>query len=243
MNRPLELRPETLNRVGVNVALDVLPLAMLDSFVEMPNGSNLIVAVGFVRGDDRVRRNHRLNERHQRNHLDVLYGAGLDLTLTLNRTKHRRLTSGTTPTLASTNTANIGFVQLDNLLPIQRIGRLLHKHTDLLVDSPSAFMGNTQMPFKFFSGNAVLTLANQKNSMKPHGKRRRAFVKNRSLGWVRLEAASASIGAAIGDWMERRLATLRAFQSVGVTLLEDVSQTSLVVGEVLFEVFNGVSHV
>ena len=35
MNRPFELRPETLNRVGVNVALD--------GFVEMPDRPNLVV--------------------------------------------------------------------------------------------------------------------------------------------------------------------------------------------------------
>ena len=69
------------------------------------------------------------------------------------------------------------------------------------------------------------------------------FVKNRSFGRVGLEATSASISSAVGHWMKRRLSTLRAFQTIGVTLLEDMSQASLVVGEVLFEVFNGVSHV
>lgn len=243
MNRPFELRPETLNRVGVNVALDILPLAMLDGFVEMPDRPNLVVAIGFVRGDDGVSRNHRMNERHQRDLLDVLYGSGLDLAFPLDRTKHRRLASSATSTLPTANTADIGFVQFDDFLAVQRIGGLLHKHTDLLVDSPRTLVCNAKVPLKFFGGNAVLALANQENGVKPHGKRRRAFMKNGSFGRISLKAASASIGSAVGNWMERRLATLRAFQTVGVTLFEDMSQTSLVVGEVLFEVFNGVSHV
>jgi len=243
MNRPFELRPETLNRVGMNVALDVLPLAVLNGFMEMPDRSNLVVAIGFVRGDDRVRRNHCLNERHQRNHLDVLNGAGLDLALPLDRTKHRRLASSATSTFATANAADVGFVQFDDFLSVQRIGGLFHKHTDLLVDSPRTLVGNAKVPLKFFGGDTVLTLANQENGVKPHSKWCRAFVKNRSFGRVSLEAASASIRSAAGDWMERRLAALRALQAIGITLLEDMRQTSLVVGEVLFEVFNGVSHV
>jgi len=243
MNRPFELRPEALNRVGVNVALDVLPFAVLNGFMEMPDRSNLIVAVGFVRGDDGIRRHHSLDEWHQRNHLDVLNGAGFDPALALNRTKHRSLASGTTTTLATANAANIGFVQFDNLLSVKRIGRLLHKHTDLFVDPPSTLIGNAEVPLKFFGSDSVLALANQENGMKPHSKRCGAFVENRSFGWVRLEATSASVGSAVSNWMERRLAALRAFQASGITLLKDMCQASLVVGEVLFEVFNGVSHV
>lgn len=99
------------------------------------------------------------------------------------------------------------------------------------------------MPFEFFGGNPVLTLANQENGVKPHRKRRGAFVKNRTFSRVGLVAASASVGSAVSHWVKRRLAALRAVKTVWVTLLEDVRQTSLVVGEVLFEVFNGVSHV
>ena len=243
MNRPFELRPETLNRVGVNVTLDVLPFAVLNGFMEMPDRPNLVVAVGFVGSDNRVWRNHCLNERHQRNHLDVLDGTSLDLAFALNYTKHWGFTSGTASTLPTTNATDVGFVQFDNLLAVQWVGRLLHKHTDLLVDSPSAFVGNAKVPLKFFSGDTILALAKQKNGVKPHSKLGRAFEKNRSLGRVSLEAASASIRSAVSNWMERRLAALRAFQTVWITLLEDMSQTSLVVGEVLFEVFNGVSHV
>ena len=243
MNRPLELRPKTLNRVGMNIALDVLPPVVLNGFVEMPDRSDLVVAIGFVCGDDGVRRDHSLNERHQRNHLDVLDGAGFDLALALNRAKHRSLASGTPTTLATANAANIGFVQFYNFFAVQRIRRLLHKHTNLLVDSPGAFVSDAKMPLKFFSCDTILALANQENGMKPHSKRRGAFVKNGSFCRVSLKAASASVGSAVSNWMERRLATLRAFQAIGITLLENMRQTSLIVWEVLFEVFNGVSHV
>jgi len=114
------------------------------------------------------------------------------------------------------------------------IMRLFHKHTDLFVDSPSTLISNAKVPLKFFGSDSVLALANQKNGMKPHSKRCGTFVKNRSFCRVSLEAASASIGAAVGHWMERRLATLRAFQAIGVTILEYVCQASLVVGKVLF---------
>lgn len=243
MNRSFELRPETFNRVGVNVALDVLPFPVLDGFMEMPDRPDLVVTIGFISRDDRTRRNHSLNERHQRDHLDVFDGAGFDLALALNSTEHGCLASGTTSTLPTTNAADIGLVQFDNLFAVQRIGRLSHKHPNLLIDSPCTLVSYAKMPFEFFGGNTILALANQENSVKPHGKRSRAFVKNRSFGRVGLKTASASIGSAVGDWMERRLATLRTLQTVWVTLLEDMSQTSLVVGEVLFEVFNGVSHV
>lgn len=243
MNRPFELRPETLNRVGVNVALDVLTLPVLNSFVKVPDRPDLVVTVGFIGRDDRVWGNHSLNQGHQRDHLDVLYRAGFDLSFPLDSTKHRSLSSGTTPTLSPANPSDVGFVQFDNLLAVQRIGRLSHKHPNLLIDSPRTLVGNAKVTFEFLGGDTVLALTNQKNGMKPHSKRSRTFVKNRSFGRVGLEATSASISSAVGHWMKRRLSTLRAFQTIGVTLLEDMSQASLVVGEVLFEVFNGVSHV
>ena len=87
MNRPLELRPETLNRVGVNVALDVLTLTVLNGFMKVSDGPDLVVGIAFVGGNDRTRRNHSLNERHQRDHLDVFDGAGFDLALALNSAK------------------------------------------------------------------------------------------------------------------------------------------------------------
>lgn len=243
MNRPFELRPETLNRVGVNVALNVLPLPVLDGFVEMPDRADLVVGIGFVGRNDRTRRNHSLNERHQRDHLDVFDGAGFDFTLALDSAKHGSLASGTTTTLSTANAADIGFIQFDNLLAVQRIGRLSHKHPNLLVDSPRTFVGNAKVPFEFFGGDSILAVANQENGVKPHSKRGGAFVKNRTFSRISLEAASASIRAAVSHWMKSRLAALRTFQSVWITLLEDMSQASLVVGEVLFEVFNGVSHV
>jgi hypothetical protein len=235
MNRPFKLRPKTLNRVGMNVALDILSFAVLNGFMEMPDRSDLVVAVGFVRGDDGVRRYYSLNERHQRNHLDVLNSASLDLALPLNRTKHGSLTSGTTSTLATANAANLGFVQLNNLLPIQRIRRLFHEYADLLVDSPGTLISNAKVPFKFLSSNPILALANQENGVEPHSKRSRAFVENCSLGRVSLEAASASVGSAVGNWMECRLAALRAFQTFWITLLKDMRQASIVVGEVLLK--------
>jgi len=242
MNRPFELRPETLNRVSVNVALDVLTLPVLDGFVKVPNRPDLVVTVGFIGRNDRVRGNHSLNQGHQRYHLDVLDGASFDLAFTLNRPEHGRLTSGTTPTFPTANAANVGFVQFDDLLPVQRIGGLSHKHPNLFIDSPRTFVGNAKVPFEFFGGDPVLALANQENGVKPHSKRGGAFVKDRTFSRISLKAASASIGSAVSNWMERRLSALRAFQTVRITLLEDMCQASLVVGEVLFEVFNGVSH-
>ena len=243
MNRPFELRPETFNRVGVNVALDVLPLPVLDGFVKVSDRSDLVVTVGFIGCDDGVRRNHSLNQRHQRDHLDVFDGAGFDPALALDSAKHGSLASSTTPTLSTANATDVGFVQFDDLLAVQRIRRLSHKHPNLLVDSPRTFVGNAKVSFEFLGSYPVLALANQENGVKPHGKRCWAFVKNRPLSRVSLEAASASIGSAVSNWMERRLAALRAFQAFRITLLEDMSQASLVIGEVLFEVFNGVSHV
>lgn len=243
MNRPLKLRPETFNRVGVNVALDVLPLPVLDGFVKVSDRPDLVVTVGFIGRDNGVRGNHSLNQGHQRDHLDVLYRASFDLSFSFDSTKHRSLASGTTPTLSTANAADIGFVQFDDLLAVQRIRGLSHKHPNLLVDSPRTFVGNAKVSFKFLGGNSILALTNQKNGMKPHGKRGGAFVKNRPFSRVSLEAASTSIRSTIGHWMERRFAAFRALQTVGITLFEDVCQASPVVGEVLFEVFNGVAHV
>lgn len=243
MNRPFELRPETLNRVGVNVALDVLPLPVLYGFMKVSDRSDLVVAVGFVGRDNGVRGNHSPNQGHQRNHFDVFDSAGFDLSFPLDSTKHRSLAGGTTTPLPTANATNVGFVQFDDLFSVQWIRRLLHKHPNLFVDSPRTFVSNAKVPFEFLGGDTVLALTNQKNGVKPHSKRGRAFVKNRPFGWVSLEATSASIRAAVSNWVKRRLAALRAFQTIRVTLLEDMRQTSLIVGEVLFEVFNGVSHV
>ena len=243
MNRPLKLGPETLDRVGMDIALNVLPFAVVDGFMEMPDRPNFVVGVGLIGRNDRTSGNHRLNKWRQGNLLDVLNRHGFDFAFSFDSTENRGLASGTTTTLTTANTTDIGFVQFDDFIAVQRIRSLLHKHTNLLIDSPSALIGNAKVPFEFLGGDTVLTLANQKNSMKPHSKRRWAFMKNRPFGGIGLVSASASIRAAVSHWMERRLAALRTFQAIGVTLLKDMSQASLIVGEVLFKVFNGVSHV
>ena len=243
MNRPFELRPETLNRVGVNVALDVLPVAVVDGFVKMPDRSDLVVGVRFIGRNNRTRRHHSLNERHQSDLLDVFNRSGFNLTFPFDSTKHRRLASSTTTTFSTANTANVSFIQFDDLLPVQWIRRLLHKHPNLFSDSPRTFVCDAKMTLQFLRCHPIFALAHHENGVKPHSKWCRAFVENCPFGWISLVAASTSIRSAVSDWMERRLSALRAFQPLWITLLENMSQASLVVREVLFEVFNGVAHV
>ena len=74
--------------------------------------------------------------------------------------------------------------------------------------------------------------------MEPKSERRRRLVKYGAFGRIDLIAASANVRAASLDWHEGIALTLRAHQALRIAVFKDERQASLVVGEVLAEIFD-----
>ena len=74
--------------------------------------------------------------------------------------------------------------------------------------------------------------------MEPKRKRRRRLMEYRAFGRIDLIAASASVRTASFDWNKGRALTLRTRQTLWVAAFKDESQASLIVWEVLAEVFD-----
>ena len=67
-------------------------------------------------------------------------------------------------------------------------------------------------------------------------------MKDSSFSRVNLKTTRASVRAAVTHWSKAGLSAFLATKSIGKSVFENVCQTNLVVGEVFFKVFNGVSH-
>ena len=242
VNGAFKLRPETFNRIGVNVTTPKLSSTMLNCLVNMTECLNFVVAIRFISGDYSVRRNHFNEQWNKCGLLNIWDRNGFNLTLALNSTEYSGFASGTPTTLTLPNTANIGLISFNDFIPIKRIIVLLHKKANLFCNSPCAFIGYSKLTFKFLSGYSIFTLANQIDCMKPQHKRGRTFMKNSSFSRINLKTARASIRSAVTYWGKAGLSTFLATKTIGKAVFKNVCQTSLVVGEVSFKVFNGVSH-
>lgn len=106
---PLGLIPKVLNSVDV-----VLPvnesLRMVDPDVVEFGDIQGIVAVQAVGVHDAIRLDHLLHDRHERRGADVGYHHREHLSATLKQAENRYFPSGTSPTLAFANTAEIALV-------------------------------------------------------------------------------------------------------------------------------------
>lgn len=242
MNRTLKLRPESFDGVGMHFAANIFSASVLNRFVKMSKCLHAVVAVRFVGSDNRVRRNHSHDQRHQCSHLHVSNGFGLDFPPAFDRSEHGRFAFCSASSLPFAATANVGFIGLNDIIKAERSTVLGHQKSNLFSDSPGAFVSNSKMPFQFLRGYSVLALAHQKDGVKPERQRRGAFVKDRSLGRIDLKAARASIRPAILNRMKCCLSALRASRPGRVSLFEDMRQASAVIGKVTAEVFDGVFH-
>ena len=243
VNRTLKLRPEAFNGVGVNLATNVFALPVADRFVEVPKCLNLVVTVGFVGSDDRARLDHSLQERHERNLLAVGNGLGFHSSLALDHAEHGSFARCAPSTLsASTDATDVGFIGFHHIITAQRIGVLAHKLADLLCDTPSALIGNSEVPLQFFSGNTVLTLAHEKDGVKPKRERRSALVEDRSFGGVGLVSAGTSVRTAILNGVAHVSSAFRALQAIGISLFENMGEAGSVTGEIIMEILNRVLH-
>lgn len=242
VNGAFKLRPETFNRISMNVTASKLTSAMLNCFMNMTERLNFVVAIRFIGSDYSVRRNHFNKQWNERGLLNIWNRNGFNPTFPLNRSENSGFTSGTATTFSFTNAANISLIGFNDFIPIKWIIVLLHKKANLFCNSPSAFICYSKLTFKFLSGYSIFTLANQIDCMKPQYKRGRAFMKDSSFSRVNLKPTRASIRSAITHWSKVGLSALLATKSVGKAVFKNMCQTSLVIGEVSFKVFNGVSH-
>jgi hypothetical protein len=241
--RPLELAPEAVNRVGMGFASDELVSSMLDRPVRVAEGFKGIVTVALIRGNLRTDRNGLLNQRHKSGGANLFNDIQLDLSLPLDSPEYGGLASRTTTALAGSNTANVGFVNLD--VPADGPDVFLHQKADLFGDAPRTFVGNSKLTLKFFGRNTVLGNAHQKDSVEPQSQRSGRLVEDRtSRGRNLMPAPRARVTAALKNRVETILVLAAgALNTVWVLFVEQKRQTRGVIRELFSEVLNCVFHV
>jgi hypothetical protein len=247
----LEQSPEPLDGLGVNVAVDVDPLAVVDPTVGLARLAEMPVGLVFVRVDGRRGENPRPNEGPQRVRATVGDHRRGDAPTSLYRTGYLCLRFG--------ESANV-LPRLD--LPGARLPtdeRLIHldgarelgvaaiaQHgSDLLEHPPRRLVGDAQLSFELLGRDTASSLGHEEHSVEPQVKRRAGLVEDGPRRWVKvMPAGIAGVRRAGLHSMEAaRRPALRALCRRAIRAqvsAPEVVQAGRVVGVVPHEVHEGV---
>src|SRR6185503_12234748 len=239
VNRTLHLGPKTLDSVRVDVAAHVFPAAMVHAVVIVAPPSRVVVDRQFVRVDGRAAFDALGQEREHLRGGD----AGDDLhthpAAALHEANYGRLAGCATATLAARSLpAAIRLVALDGALQLVGVRVVVHQLADALGHPPRGLVRDSELTFQLQRGHAVLVRAHEEHGHEPERQRRGRMVEDRSGRGADLRAAPRA-----GERLPARYAveavtlSTRADGTVlAVSLLEQVEQTGVVVGELLAEI-------
>lgn len=240
VKRPLHLRPEAFNGVGVDFATGVFFFPVIDCPVSVAEIPHVPIAQEFIGHNLRAFRDVGTKQRLNGSPFDVRNDLNLDPAFSLNLAKDRRLAFRAASTLSWPLAAKIAFVHFHGAG--QRIAAILHQLSNPLRNAPSALIGHAKLAFKLFSRDPVLRLAHQENSVEPGNQGCWALVKNGSFRGIDLIAARASVRATAFNGIKVLLMAFGALKAIGIAALEDMCQASLIIGEVFSEVLDCVFH-
>jgi len=240
--RPLELAPEAVNRIGMGFASDKFVSPVLDRPVRVAEGFKGVIAIALVSGNLRARCNGLLNKRHKRSSANLLNNVKFNSSLSFDGPKHGGFSSSPSPTLAGSNAADIGLVNLD--MPTDSSDVFLHQKADLFGDPPCTFVGNSQLAFKFLRRHTVLGNTHQEDGMEPQSQRSRRLMEDCARrGRNLMSAPRARVATAFKDRVEAILVLATwTLNAVRVLFVEQERQTRCVIRELLSEIFDCVFH-
>jgi len=240
-NRPLQLAPKALYRVGIDVPPDVFLPEVVNGAMVIPHLRQILIGLEGVRHDLGAAMDVILNKGQENGLIGLLDDFGLNPTLSFNRPHNGGFISQFMAALIScaVNAPYVGFVYFHNAY--QWVAIRLHKPSNLLGDSPSALVGYFKMAFNLLGRYPVLGLAHQVDGIEPGCKRRRALMEDRAGHRGDLVSAGAGVRPPLFHGIKFLLAALHALKAVGIDLLEDIRQASLVIGELGLEVLEAVS--
>lgn len=237
INRPLKLRPEAFNGVGVDGAASILLSGVVHGIMLEAKAPCVAIRGQFIR----VERASRLGILPQMPEdvgiTEARHGLAAHSTAALDNADHGSLASGSTAPLAGTLPADVGFIRLKNAH--QLTGLVVgHQLANLVRHAPRRLVGHTKLALQFLCGHTVAGSGHEEHGKEPRAQRRAGLVEDRSRRGIKLMAApSAGIGAPFFDWIKTvflpAIGTSRPRFPAG---FEDKIQARPVIGELCGEV-------
>src|ERR1700675_1813238 len=254
-NASLNQHPETFNRVGVNILVDVLSGAMLDVAMAIAKGlpvfvaekRNASVARKFIGVDHTFRHNVLLDNAGQCWLSNVWNSLCHNLSVALNDcddwnlflvSAHRT----TAPVLPYA--ANVGFVYL-NRWSLQLHIALRKQRANLPEHAPCGFVGDTCLTLYLLRRDSAAGRTHEVHCVEPQPQRSACLLEDGSLERIDVIAAIvASIGCAIAHAMMLALfAALEAMRhTTGPSLFSNIRQARIIVRKLVVELPHGVAQ-
>lgn len=241
---PLELRPEAVDGLRVDLSLHELPRRVLDALVDEAHRLGLVVEAALVRRQHGARRGEPRQQREDDGRAGLGQHPRTDAPAALHHAEHGRLAVGPESALAVPLAADIGLVGLKEAREKALV--LGHEQSDLTGHAPRALIGDTELARQLHRADAVLRRGEQEDGVEPQRQRRRALVEDRPGARREERATCALVGPPPPDGMEGvglpALPALRALGPLRAPQGEDVGETGRVVGELRLEGLDGVFH-
>lgn len=235
VNGTLHLTPKAVNRVRVDSPANVFLLPVVDDFVFESQFPNVIVNRIFIGVNRRSLFDVGTDQFDGVDGRNAVHHLRHNAASALHDADYRSLIQRSSSTLTLSNPANVGFIGFD--FTAKQGMASIHERTDLMADSPRAFVSHAKLSLQFFRGNSVAALGEQEHGKEPRLEARRGFVKHRASRRVNLRSAErALVGTTFGTPMEA--VTLPAFADVvGIASFPDELQTGGVIGELCVKLF------
>lgn len=252
VNRTLQLAPETLNGIGVNLSTNIFTLTVRNALVLEAVRAEQVVSGVFIGADEGT-------SLHHGNGVIGSHSAsngGRDVRTNLAATFHNAddncfVSCGNARSFdfhgagagvhVRCFAADVSFVSFDNAG--QQVAALIHQLADLVTNAPSALVRNTKLTLQFLRAHAILGSGHKEHRKEPSAQLGAALVEDRTFARMDLvTAVSARVATASLNAVERvALTAALAETTVRVALVKDVIQASGVVRKLLGELVERVA--
>ena len=198
----LDKTPESLNGVGVGIAIDVDFGTVVNPLVPIASLGEPIVAVELIGIDNGIPCNILGDKGNEGRPLDIGSYRGQNLRLSLCNTHYRNLAFRSTPSLAMPDSAEIGLIGL-NFSDKDR-GVLVKKRADLPEHPPCGFVSDASLPLDGHSRMSGACGSHFVDSIKPSLQGGRRLVEDCARERRNLMAAAVTLI----DWATANLVIL-----------------------------------
>ncbi|MCX6354050.1 MAG: hypothetical protein NTZ78_03980 [Candidatus Aureabacteria bacterium] len=237
----LELRPETLYGIDMDISVYILLFAMLYYPMFISVLACLIVNRKIIRHERGTFSDIALDNRHDRGGLHVFCNPCFDIPLALDYTDNWSFALCSSASFPFTLAADVGLIDFDDSGQLTAI--LRHELSDLLLHTPCRLVGNSDVSLDLLTGYAIAGLAHKEDRIEPTPERCRGFVKYRTRYGMKLISAPRTYIALAGTHaIETALAAFRTCVVTAISFVKDMLKANIIIGEVFVELFYRVFH-
>ena len=241
MNRTLELRPKRLHAIDMNLAANMLPLAVANPAMLEPLCLEAVIAVQFIGEHRCARHDFGSDIRNKGFRFAIRNDRCIDTPAASQDTSDNRFAIGSATALPMLLAADVGFIRFDNPFKHRNFAR--HKLADLMVHSPCRFVGNPDLAHKLHRRNTVAAGRHNEQGVEPSPQRRGGFVEDRPGSGRNLMAAPSAfkLFARVHAVKAVRFAA-HASAAVWEPPAKQVLQAGTVIRKLFVKIFDRVFH-